>query len=511
MLKSISLENYKCFKNSGEIAIAPLTVLCGVNSSGKSSILKSLLMLKQTAESNSTDGSIIFSGNLVDCGTFDDVICDSQNTSNEYFTIRNRFELNNHKLKTTGIFIKRQDAKEFNELRRMYSEVAGLITKFVFDVEIVIKSHDLGVNEFSKYISNNIIKKYTISISAYNKTKKIELCSGNIKFEDRENKHITNTPHFLSWTNIPGFAQATKHFDDYKCLCSFNGLFISNVFDYKMTNGVKSIIPNILSIFRIVSNQYKGIYHIAPLRNIPERTYLIQGNVNSVGLNGENAPILLAKLKNQQVITDMYCPYSNTLDIDEHGYVMSDYHTIIQQWLDYFEMAELDVSGGNNGTVTLKLGKHNIADIGFGMSQILPIITQGIFMDKEQTLLIEQPEIHLHPKMELQMADFLIHLAKTGRNIIIETHSDYIKDRIIRRILEDDTRTLHEIISINFIEHKDDEISCDVYSTVTPIIIKDDEGIKTHPNEFFDQGADEQLKILRAGVLKRKKIQDNII
>ncbi len=50
MLKSISLENYKCFKYLNSLDIAPLTILCGVNSSGKSSILKSLLMMKQSYE-----------------------------------------------------------------------------------------------------------------------------------------------------------------------------------------------------------------------------------------------------------------------------------------------------------------------------------------------------------------------------------------------------------------------------------------------------------------------------
>lgn len=394
----------------------------------------------------------------------------------------------------------------------MYSNIKGLIKKFIFDVEIVIKANNENTNEFSKYISNNIIKSYTITINAYGENGINDLCHGIIKFEDREIKETINFPHYLTWENIPGFSQATKSFNQYKCLCTFNGLFISNIFDYGMTNGIKSIIPNILSIFRIVSNQYKGISHIAPLRNIPERTYVIRGNVNSVGINGENTPILLAKLKNMSVTTDMYCPYTNTLELDEHGYVTSDYHTIIQQWLDYFEMGELNVSGSDNGTVTLKLGNHNIADIGFGMSQILPIITQGIFMDKEQTLLIEQPEIHLHPKMELQMADFLIALAETGRNVVIETHSEYIKDRIIRRILEDDNRTLHHLINLSFIEKENiKNANNNSYSIVTPIIINDDEGISTHPNDFFDQGAKEQMEIIQAGLLKRRKIRDKII
>ena len=507
MLKSISLENYKCFKDETTIDIAPLTVLCGVNSSGKSSILKSLLMLKQTSDSRLSEPTVIFSGNLVDCGTFNDVIYDGSSTSNTEFTLKNCFELNNHKLVKTGVFIKRQDANDFNELRRMYSGVKGLIRKFVFNIEIIVSRNDDRINEFSKYIINNKIKSYTISISAYGDNGEIRPCKGYIKFEDSGLNH--KNPHYLSWENIPGFEKATKHFNKYICTCTFNGLFISNVFDYAMPNGVKSIIPNILSIFRIAANQYNNIFHIAPLRNTPERTYIIKGNVDTVGIYGENTSVLLAKIKNTPIVTDMYCPWTNKLNLDENGYVYSDYHSIIQQWLDYFEIGKLEVCGGENSTVTLKLGNHNIADIGFGMSQILPIITQGIYMDKEQTLLIEQPEIHLHPKMELQMADFLIALANTGRNIIIETHSDHIKNRLLRRIIEDDTRSLCKNISLYFIEKY--TTNEETFSKKQTISISDEYGIKDIPNGFFDQAAKEQLELMKAGVLKREKVREHMI
>ena len=98
MLKSISLENYKCFKKKTDIDIAPLTVLCGVNSSGKSSILKSLLMLKQTAESNVKNFSIALSGDLVDNGCFDNVIYDGNDREINTFTTIDEFRIRNHKL-----------------------------------------------------------------------------------------------------------------------------------------------------------------------------------------------------------------------------------------------------------------------------------------------------------------------------------------------------------------------------------------------------------------------------
>ena len=191
---------------------------------------------------------------------------------------------------------------------------------------------------------------------------------------------------------------------------------------------MKSIIPNILTITRIAFAQYEGVNFIAPLRHTPERTYLIKGNVNSVGLSGENTPTMLAKLKDSKVFNDFEFMGNAQNNPQENGYF-----DIIQYWLDFFHLGKLSIEG-NRGAISITLDNHNITDIGFGVSQILPILTQGLYMSKDETLLIEQPEIHLHPKMELAMADFLIELAKSERNLIVETHSDHIINRIIHRV-----------------------------------------------------------------------------
>ena len=124
MLKSVGLENYKCFKNNTSLEIAPLTVLCGINSSGKSSLIKSILMLKQTASGRMQDPAVVLSGDYVDCGTFADVVNDSDKARKEII-LSNSFRIHNHKLETIGKYIRKQDAKAFNELRRIYTNIAG--------------------------------------------------------------------------------------------------------------------------------------------------------------------------------------------------------------------------------------------------------------------------------------------------------------------------------------------------------------------------------------------------
>ena len=83
MFKSISLKNYKCFDNL-ELEIAPLTILCGTNSSGKSSIINSFLMLKQSYESNSTENSMSFNGEYIKCGTYEDISTDRNGAPIEF-------------------------------------------------------------------------------------------------------------------------------------------------------------------------------------------------------------------------------------------------------------------------------------------------------------------------------------------------------------------------------------------------------------------------------------------
>ena len=224
------------------------------------------------------------------------------------------------------------------------------------------------------------------------------------------------------------------------------------------------------------------------MRQNPERRYLIKGNVNSVGLSGENTPILLAKLKDGEVMNDFVYLHEGKEKPEKNKYF-----DIIQYWLNFFDVGKLSIAG-NGSAISIKLDNHNIADVGFGISQILPIITQGIYMNKEEALLIEQPEIHLHPKMELAMADYLIELAKSERCIIAETHSDHIINRVVHRIMENYS-TLNELVKIYFIENKTGA------SKVNPAIEIDKyKGTKNMYTDFFTQYAEESKDIISTGL-----------
>ena len=78
----------------------------------------------------------------------------------------------------------------------------------------------------------------------------------------------------------------------------------------------------------------------------------------------------------------------------------------------------------------------NLADVGFGVSQVLPVLVQGLLMRPGGVYLVQQPEIHLHPDAQAGLADFFIYLASYGIITIVETHSEYLLLRIRRRLAE---------------------------------------------------------------------------
>ena len=145
----------------------------------------------------------------------------------------------------------------------------------------------------------------------------------------------------------------------------------------------------------------------------------------------------------------------------------------------WYEIIRLNVKS-NSGV------KVDISDVGFGVSQILPILVEGLRMNEGQTLLLEQPEIHLHPKLQMQLTDFFIAMAKNNKNTIIETHSEHIIKRLVRRCLEDDE--IRKMINIYFIDEN---------SNIELIKINKKIGIENWPKNFFDQAANEQKEILK--------------
>lgn len=475
MLKSITLKNYKCFKDETKIDIAPLTVLCGVNSSGKSSILKSLLMLKQSYENIYDSNSVLFNGDLSLNGTYKDVVYDHKVNNNITFT--NKFEIENSNFLSS---FEKNTIKDLNTIFNLNVDI-----KVVY----ITLSIQLKRKNSTKIIIDNVIYSYTVSTKIILKdntsiSSKIYLLNTS---EDKYDIEITS--------DIPNLNARLLD-----CTCYFNSLILINLYFTKTHPTPLNTIPIlsfIYAIFKVIPLQYKGIKYIAPLRNEPNRIYPLSQERTTVGLYGEYTPQIIYEHRNDN-INFVLPPANDSLSLLRERKNMINH---LNGWCKHLSIDQIvlpDESVRDLETIKIGIGNSNLMDVGFGISQILPILTTCLLMRWHETLILQQPEIHLHPKMQMDFADFILSTAYTGRNILIETHSDHIINRLLRRILENPK--LKSKIKFYFFEK-------DFNSTIIPIEVDDVRGFINAPEDFFSQFGNESSKIFSAGISNMQTIK----
>ena len=197
--------------------------------------------------------------------------------------------------------------------------------------------------------------------------------------------------------------------------------------------------------YQNIKQDFQNIIYIGPLRAIARRSYE-KGDYNDVGTEGEHAVQILAS--NSEIRNDSQ-EYLKKMDIVNSLYVS--------------EMEE------NSKIFEFKLKTKitdkevNYADTGSGTAQILPLIVQSLKQQKESLILIEQPEIHLHPKIQADLADFFVKFASNERKFLLETHSDYFIERIRYCIMNEDISS--DNVAIYYIEQDEDK-KCSTYTEI---------------------------------------------
>ena len=171
----------------------------------------------------------------------------------------------------------------------------------------------------------------------------------------------------------------------------------------------------------------------------------------------------------------------------------------VNKWMEYLGIGTYNVANSSE-IVRLNINGNNVINVGFGVSQTLPILVSGLTMRVADTLLLEQPEIHLHPKAQMAIGDFLVSLANCGKGAVVETHSDHIINRIVKRIM--DGSIDKENVAIYFIENTD---NCSTISKVQVDMVK---GVVDAPEEFFTQFASELSEMFKIGMDNLKKTRN---
>ena len=388
MITHIRVKNFKSWKDSGEVKLAPLTGFFGTNSSGKSSLLQMLLLLKQTAErSNAEEGpaleDVIFFGDensLVNLGNFREVI---------------------HR----------------HELDKTLELEVGYNLQNPFTVQIPRENT-------SKYDQNStlIIDRFTFDTAIHGKWKKpwIE------RFRYRVGPHDFFE---IKYQNHNLFLNGSQLLEDINVNTCFGGPPILKE---------KTVVnPDILGKFASAFyHLFSCCYYLGPARIYPKRSYYWEGtHPESIGQNGEE---MIAALLSARVDQRTTSYKGQNVPIEER----------ISWWLREMELAysfSLQRTGtreNRNYEVQIQKSsdsaKVTLSDMGYGLSQFLPVLVHCYYAPEKSTLILEQPGMHLHPKVQSQLADLLIEVI-TERNlhILIESHSEHLLNRLQRRVAEE--------------------------------------------------------------------------
>jgi predicted ATPase len=144
---------------------------------------------------------------------------------------------------------------------------------------------------------------------------------------------------------------------------------------------------------------------------------------------------------------------------------------------------------------------HDLTHVGVGVSQVLPIVVSCLLAEPDTMLIFEQPELHLHPMVQERLADFFLAMAMLGKQCVLETHSEYLINRLRFRAAAAEGSQLVETIQIYFAEKAGSQ------SSFRPIVVNEYGAILDWPEGFFDQSQAESEKIIREATRKRKQQQ----
>lgn len=434
MLSKISLSNFKSFKSLEDLDLRKLTIIAGKNSCGKSSILQSLLLLKQSLGAKDK-ASLVLDGDYLTYSNLQDVSFGKP-------------QVNHSKIGYTF------------ETLSMKGE------KVKYHVEF--RNRNINGNYFPR-----VSELYKLTDD-----KKIHL--NNLPSEDRIRDFISKVLPFKSESGSIEFTVGEIKYDafipdsiDVEVSLDKQGLQKFEL-PYMALKSVSDVYP-LIKIKETISN----IKYLSPVRATPDRAYVHYSlDADELMHDGSNSAHVLWSKQDEQVFwNNSQMPLIEALSecLDTMG--LSQQITPERIGDILYKVSVSD----NNSKSNLSL-----ADVGFGYSQILPVILLGLLSDSGSTLLLEQPEIHLHPSSSANLADLFLNLIKDERRIIVETHSPELINRLRLRVIENPE--LKDDINIVFVEPSNEG------ATIKQFEIDEDGMFPEWPDGFLD----ESEKILRA-------------
>lgn len=415
-MEQISLRNFRCFREKQTARLAPLTLLVGENSTGKTSFMAMIRGIWDVAYGQ---GVPDFKEEPYDLGSFDEIAHYRGGRGGRADTFEVGF-------KVTPNANGNGRAVDANSQPYHFDAVFGKKGAVPYPVKVRLSDEDVWCE---------------------------------LRLEDQ------------SWHGLYGTSNGgQRSFDAFPHLYEgdFNPMFL---FDYSSTRrqmtevreaGIQSDVfqrssppderarkhfDQLIETHRRVSRNYAGQrpYASAPLRSRPRRTYDPARCLPDS--EGDYLPMYLASLYFRD--RPNWTRLKNSLESVGQAAGLFDEISIKplgRRESEPFQVQVRKYSG------RLKGPKRNLIDAGYGVSQVLPVITEMLRPDAPPMFLLQQPEVHLHPSAQAALGSIFCQVAAPDRQLIIEMHSDHLLDRVRMDVRDGKTTLKPEDVSILYFE-----------------------------------------------------------
>lgn len=451
MFTSMRMTNFKSWRDTGDVRLAPLTGFFGTNSSGKSSLLQMLLLLKQTTESNDRN-LVLKTGSIqegyVTLGTPAEITYDDTTD----MRLQVAWDL------PAPLHISTSDQGKTIALSHLNFETH--IHAEYQKVHVSRLAYTSG-DQFSAVLERKANNQYTIRMNV----------------DGKEPRRAQGRPRvYMRPEKCYGFSDEALRF-------------------YQDTSYLSDIVLQF-------EQQFQQLHYLGPLREYPQRNYTWGGErPTNVGLKGELA--IHALLASQNIKTSVYP--------DGRKIKSNQLETRLAEWLvqlglaSDFKLRPL-FAGSNQYEVRLKRHENSpevlITDMGIGVSQILPVLVLCYYVPPGSTIILEQPELHLHPAVQSGLADVFIDVIKRRNvQIIIESHSEHLLRRLQRRIAEEELNPKDAALYFCDLDHG--------VSQLHPLDIDLFGNVRNWPSDFFGDVAGDVAKTLDAGLERQMQVNED--
>ncbi len=448
MITQFEIENFKAFADKQTLKFSPITLIYGPNSSGKSSVIQSLMMLKQTMLSKEQKVELVPSAESINLGTFESLIHKQDISKKMSFSIQYD---SNHEAKeyiyrhSYPMIFGNSDKRQLDFRYRKFNKIS-----FLDDYKFSCK--DNTGEKVSIHLIKPTISSEGITFSLANTDSlRNEIGKRRLKLKPSDGD---------SWITLDkALAEPFKVSSNLNLPTSISerGTVLSQYTD-KVIDDVKYV--------------FTDLKYLGPLRSSPKKFYSSEIDSFQKGQGKHNLGLAVksggerVKTKINKFLNSFNIPY--TIDVKDLGDVNTG------------PIISLQLTDLRNGvTITPK-------DVGFGIGQVLPIIFEAVISEKKH-ICVEQPEIHLHPRLQANLADLFIDSVESGKNQwIIETHSEALMLRIQRRIREG--KIPKEMVSVLYVDVGESG------AQVTELSLDDEGDFTSHwPDGFFEERLNERF------------------